>query len=72
MVFPDLNVAENIFISHQDRGPIVQWNKAYRDAEAILAQLGVKLDVREPARGLTLAANRRSRSHAPSHSRCAS
>ena len=56
MVFPDLNVAENIFISHQDRGPIVQWKKAYRDAEAILAQLGVKLDVREPARGLTLAA----------------
>ncbi|MCX6029111.1 MAG: sugar ABC transporter ATP-binding protein [Chloroflexi bacterium] len=56
MVFPDLNVAENIFISHQDRGPIVQWGKAYRDAEAILAQLGVKLDVREAARGLTLAA----------------
>ena len=56
MVFPDLNVAENIFISQQDRGAIVHWAKAYRDAEAILAQLGVKLDVREPARGLTLAA----------------
>ncbi|MCX7707976.1 MAG: ATP-binding cassette domain-containing protein, partial [Anaerolineae bacterium] len=27
MVFPDLNVAENIFISHRDRGPIVRWNK---------------------------------------------
>ncbi len=56
MVFPDLNVAENIFISHQDRGAVVHWGKAYRDADAILAQLGVKLDVREPARGLTLAA----------------
>jgi rhamnose transport system ATP-binding protein len=56
MVFPDLNVAENIFISHQDRGAVVHWAKAYRDADAILAQLGVKLDVREPARGLTLAA----------------
>jgi rhamnose transport system ATP-binding protein len=56
MVFPDLNVAENIFISHQDRGAVVQWGKMYRDAEAILAQLEVKLDVRMPARGLTLAA----------------
>ncbi len=56
MVFPDLNVAENIFISHQDRGPIVRWGKMYKDAEAILAKLDVKLDVRMPARGLTLAA----------------
>jgi rhamnose transport system ATP-binding protein len=56
MVFPDLNVAENIFISHQDRGPLVRWGKMYKDAEAILAKLGVDLDVRQPARGLTLAA----------------
>ncbi len=55
MVFPDLNVAENIFISHQDRGRVVHWNKMYEDAEAILAQLDVKMDVRQPARGLTLA-----------------
>ncbi len=56
MVFPDLNVAENIFISHRDRGPIVRWNKMYADAEAILDELGVHLNVRMPARGLTLAA----------------
>lgn len=56
MVFPDLNVAENIFISHRDRGPVVRWNKMYQDAEAILSKLDVKLDVRMPARGLTLAA----------------
>lgn len=56
MVFPDLNVAENIFISHRDRGPLVRWSKMYQDAEAILAKLDVKLDVRMPARGLTLAA----------------
>jgi rhamnose transport system ATP-binding protein len=56
MVYPDLNVAENIFISHQDRGPIVRWGKMYADAEAILAKLDVRLDVRMPARGLTLAA----------------
>ena len=55
MIFPDLNVAENIFISHQDRGPVVRWGKMYRDAEKILAKLDVKLDVSVPARGLTLA-----------------
>jgi rhamnose transport system ATP-binding protein len=56
MVFPDLNVAENIFISHRDRGPIVRWSKMYEEAEAILAKLDVNLDVRMSARGLTLAA----------------
>ncbi len=56
MVYPDLNVAENIFISHRDFGPIVRWGKLYRDADAILGKLDVKLDVRMAARGLTLAA----------------
>ena len=56
MVYPDLNVAENIFISHRDRGPIVRWGRMYKEAEAILAKLDVKLDVRMAARGLTLAA----------------
>jgi rhamnose transport system ATP-binding protein len=55
MVFPDLNVAENIFISHRDRGVVVQWRKMVVDAEAILSKLDVKMDVRTPARGLTLA-----------------
>ena len=56
LLFPDLNVAENIFISHQDRGAVVDWREMFREAEAILAELGVSLDVRSPARGLTLAA----------------
>ncbi len=56
MVYPDLNVAENIFISHRSHGVIVNWRKLYQDAEKILAKLDVKLDVRMPARGLTLAA----------------
>jgi rhamnose transport system ATP-binding protein len=56
MVFPDLNVAENIFISHRDRGAVVRWRKMYEDAKAILAKLDVRLDVRMAARGLTLAA----------------
>ncbi len=56
MVFPDLNVAENIFITHRDTGAVVRWGQLYREAEAILAKLDVKLDVRAQARGLTLAA----------------
>jgi rhamnose transport system ATP-binding protein len=56
MVFPDLNVAENIFISHADRGSIVHWRKMFRDAEEVLSKLDVNLNVRMPARGLTLAA----------------
>jgi rhamnose transport system ATP-binding protein len=56
MVFPDLNVAENIFISHRNFGPIVRWKQMYQRADEILTQLDIKLDVRQPARGLTLAA----------------
>jgi rhamnose transport system ATP-binding protein len=56
LLFPDLNVAENIFISHRDRGSVVNWRAMFLEAEAILAELGVALDVRSPARGLTLAA----------------
>jgi rhamnose transport system ATP-binding protein len=56
MIFPDLNVAENIFIGHRKRGAVVQWSQMYREAEAILAKLDIRLDVRSQARGLTLAA----------------
>ena len=56
MIYPDLNVAENIFITHRSHGLLVNWRKMYQDAEKILAKLDVKLDVRMPARGLTLAA----------------
>ncbi|MBV9217941.1 MAG: sugar ABC transporter ATP-binding protein, partial [Methylobacteriaceae bacterium] len=56
LLFPDLNVAENIFISHQDLGALTNWRQMFRRAEEILASLGVVLDVRNAARGLTLAA----------------
>mgnify|MGYP000237188140 CR=1 FL=1 len=56
MVYPDLNVAENIFISHRDRGTFINWNKMYKEANEVLAKLDVKINVRSPARGLTLAA----------------
>jgi rhamnose transport system ATP-binding protein len=55
MIFPDLNVAENIFISHAPRGLFLHWARMVREAEELLAQLDIKLDVRSQARGLTLA-----------------
>lgn len=56
LVFPDLNIAENIFISHRNRGYFMNWGKLYKDAEAVLKRLNVSLDVRAQARGLPLAA----------------
>ena len=55
MIFPDLDVAENIFIGHASRSVLMNWGKLHREAEAILQKIDVKLDVRMPARGLTLA-----------------
>ena len=54
-IFPDLNVAENIFMSHQDRGAVVRWGRMYEDAEAILARIDVRMDVRTLASTLTVA-----------------
>ena len=56
MVFPDLTVAENIFIGHAAQSPFMNWAAMFREAEAILGKIDVKLDVRQSARGLTLAA----------------
>lgn len=55
MVFPDLDVAENIFISNRAQGALMNWRRLYAQAEALVARLGVKLDVRRAASGLTLA-----------------
>ena len=55
MIFPDLSVAENIFIGHSERGRIVDRRAMEREARAVLERLGVRLDVGSPARGLTLA-----------------
>ena len=56
LVFPDLDVAENIFITHRNQGQFVRWKHMHDEAETILADLGVQLDVRAAAQGLTLAA----------------
>jgi rhamnose transport system ATP-binding protein len=55
MVFPDLDVAENIFISHQKMGAFMNWRELYRRSGELIAKLGVTLDVRRAASGLTLA-----------------
>jgi rhamnose transport system ATP-binding protein len=55
MVFPDLDVAENIFISHRQQGQLMNWRKLYADAAELVDRLGVTLDVRRAASGLTLA-----------------
>src|SRR5688572_14729104 len=40
LVFPDLTVAENIFIGHRKQGLFVNWRKMMQDAEEILNRLG--------------------------------
>ncbi len=55
MVFPDLDVAENIFISATDQGALVR-KAAMRDkARALIDRIGMKLDPDRIASGLTLA-----------------
>ena len=39
--YPDLSVAENIFIGHEfKRGPFINWNKANREAKKLLDAVG--------------------------------
>ncbi|MGZ9165945.1 MAG: sugar ABC transporter ATP-binding protein [Anaerolineales bacterium] len=56
-LFPDLNVAENIFVGCQPvtTGGRIDWRKLYADAGALLQSLGVELDLRQKARNLSIA-----------------
>jgi rhamnose transport system ATP-binding protein len=56
-LFPDLNVAENIFIGRQpvNAGSQIQWRKLYQEANRLLESLGVHLDLRQKARNLSIA-----------------
>lgn len=56
-LFPDLNVAENIFVGDQPVtvGGRIDWRKLYSKAEALLTSLGVRLDLRQKARNLSIA-----------------
>jgi rhamnose transport system ATP-binding protein len=56
-LFPDLNVAENIFVGRQPTtlGGRIDWRKLYAQAEELLDSLGVHLDLKQKARSLTIA-----------------
>jgi rhamnose transport system ATP-binding protein len=56
-LFPDLSVTENIFMGRQPRGRGGRIDRAamYAEAEALFSRLGVRIDPRRPARGLSIA-----------------
>jgi rhamnose transport system ATP-binding protein len=57
-LFPDLDVAENIFMGRQPLRPglrQVLWPAMYRQARELVERLGVRLDVRARVRGLSVA-----------------
>ncbi len=55
MVFPDLDVAENVFISSTREGIIQNRRTLRRKARALIERVGMQLDVERIASGLTLA-----------------
>lgn len=56
-LFPDLDVAENIFAGRQPvtSGRRVDWRKLYAEAGRLLDSLGVTLDLKQKARTLSIA-----------------
>ena len=55
--FPDLDIAENIFVGRRPTlaSGLVDWRRMYRDAEQLLSSLGVHLDLKTKARYLSIA-----------------
>jgi len=56
-LFPDLTVAENVFIGHAPAGVAgtIDWRGMRRAAQALFAELDVQFDVGAPVRGLSMA-----------------
>ncbi len=56
-LFPDLDVAENIFVGRQPtkRSGRIDWQKLYDEAGKLLESLGVHLNLRQKARSLSIA-----------------
>jgi len=56
-LFPDLNVAENVFMGRhpRDRFGRVDWKRMYQEVEHLLASLDVPLSVYTPVQGLSVA-----------------
>jgi rhamnose transport system ATP-binding protein len=56
-IFPDLDIAENIFVGRRPTraGALVDWRKMYREAETLLDALGVHINLKTKARYLSIA-----------------
>jgi rhamnose transport system ATP-binding protein len=56
-LFPDLTVAENVFIGHAPSGLLgsIDWRAMRKAAQALFAELDVQFDVGAPVRGLSMA-----------------
>jgi rhamnose transport system ATP-binding protein len=56
-LFPDLDVAENIFVGRQPtrRGGRIDWRRLYKEAGQLITSLGVHLDLKKKARSLSIA-----------------
>jgi rhamnose transport system ATP-binding protein len=57
-LFPDLSVAENIFMGRHPVTPRlhrIQWRRLHQDVRHLLARVGLDLDPRERLRGLSVA-----------------
>jgi len=55
-LFPDLSLAENVFVGRQPRsGNRVAWRQMSSEAASLFVQLGVSLDPKRRARGLSIA-----------------
>ncbi|MEW6180606.1 MAG: sugar ABC transporter ATP-binding protein [Chloroflexota bacterium] len=56
-LFPDLDVAENIFVGRHPlkAGGRVDWHRIYREAESLLTSLGMQLNLKRKARDLSIA-----------------
>src|SRR5438132_2498416 len=56
-LFPDLTVAENVFVGRLPRNSVrgVDWGELNKSAERLFATLGVKQSVSVPVRGLSVA-----------------
>jgi rhamnose transport system ATP-binding protein len=57
MLFPDLDIAENVFMGHhpRDRFGRINWQLMYREVDALLASLDVSINSHTPVQGLSVA-----------------
>jgi rhamnose transport system ATP-binding protein len=56
-LFPDLTIAENVYIGHAPRGPVgtIDWRSMRRAASTLFEELDVRFDVGALVRGLSMA-----------------